>query len=403
MPDPALDLAHPDPVRRLAAVRRLNVQVTVPYRNGTNLHVHTNHSFSAFRSPCEAAWEARQAGIEIFGINDFYTTAGHAEFAKACAALGMPAVLGIEVVALDRELAGAGTLVNDPANPGRIYLCGKGVTRSEAPPAQAMLTRLRGHQEARNRALVAKADERFRATVGAAGPLWEDVVALTPAGNTTERHVAKAILERIRSVAVERSMPAADAFAAVVGAPPRGGDADQQGAVRSQLLKSGRPCYVAENPAAFPPVAEVRRLFLDLGAIPTYPVLGNPGTAAEQDVRRWCDRLESWGFCALELIPARNTDERVAEVVAEAGRRGWPIFDGTEHNTPAMEPLTTRWGLDERFRPAFRAGACVALGHQELVAQGVPGYVDDLGRPTPDGFERCLAAGERRLASLGSI
>jgi hypothetical protein len=397
MIDQTADLAHPDPAVRLATVKKLNVTMTVPYRNGTNLHIHTNHSFSVFRSPSEAAWLAHQAGIEALGVNDFYTTGSYDEFGQACRLLGVQPVFGIEAIALDTDLAAAGTLVNDPANAGKIYLCGKAVTRPGDATAQAALAGLRRLQEARNRALIANADQRFRATVGAAGPSWQDVVSLTPAGNTTERHVAKAILERIRAVAVERSMPAGDAFKAVVGAPISGSDADQQNAVRNHLLKSGKPCYAPEDPQAFPPVAAIRDIFLRLGAIPTYPVLGNPVTSGEQDVRTWCDRLAAWGFHALELIPHRNSDDRVAAVVTEACRRGWPIFDGTEHNTPAMDPLTTRWGLDGRFRPAFRAGAMVALGHQRLVAEGKGGYLDAAGNPAPGGLERCLAAGQMLL------
>ncbi|HAT11860.1 MAG TPA: hypothetical protein DCS97_15010 [Planctomycetes bacterium] len=400
MGDPTADLVHPDLSVRLAGVRKLNVTVTVPYRNGTNLHIHTNHSFSVFRSPCEAAWLARQAGLEALGVNDFYTTGAYAEFGEACRTLGIQPVFGIEAIALDADLAAAGVLVNDPANAGRIYLSGKAVTHPEQASAQAALARLRSFQETRNRLLVAKADERFRATVGAAGPAWQDVLDLTPAGNITERHVAKAILERIRAVAVERSMPAGDAFKAVVGAPISGSDADQQNAVRNHLLKAGKPCYAPEDSAAFPSVASIRDLFLGLGAIPTYPVLGNPLTGAESDVRQWADRLDSWGFCALELIPHRNSEERVAAVVAEACRRNWPVFDGTEHNTPAMDPLTTRWGLDGRFRPAFRAGAMVALGHQRLVAEGGVGYLGNDGRPAHGAYQRCLAAGQRLLDGI---
>jgi len=402
LPDPRADLVHPDITVRLAAVRSLHRLSTMATRRGSNVHVHTNHSFSVFRSASEAVWEARQAGLEVFGVNDFYTTGAYDEFTAACQSIGLPSVLGLEAIACDRDLTEAGTLVNDPANPGKIYLCAKGVTRPGNPEAQAALARLRCFQESRNKALLVKADAHFRATVGAAGPGWKDVVGLTPLGNTTERHVAKAILGRIREVAVERSMPATDAFLAVAGKPLVGTDADQQNVIRGQLLKAGKPCYAPEDPGAFPPVEEIRAIFVQLGAIPTYPVLGNPLTGAETDVRAWCDRLETWGFSALELIPSRNTEDRVAAVVAEARRRGWPVFDGTEHNTPVMEPLTTKLGMDQRFRPVFRAGALVLLGHQELVLAGQPGYCDEAGRPRTNGYDRCLRAGERRCAAAAT-
>jgi len=360
-------------------------------RIGTNVHVHSNHSFSVFRSPAEAAAAGAEAGVEVLGINDFFTVAGFAEFAAACSEHALPAVFGVECIAIDRDMAALGQLANDPANPGKIYLCGKGVARPTHPSANASLAHLR------NRQLIAKAEAHFRAMVGEAGPMWDDVVSQTPAGNTTERHVAKAILKRILALGTA-------SYAKVVGAEPKAGaaltldDADAQNQIRAHLLKTGKPCYVAEDPATFPSVRELRTLFLHLGAIPTYPVLGNPITDGEADIGEWCDRLELWGWYALELIPARNTDERVAEVVAEAVRRGWPVFDGTEHNTPAMEPLTTRWGLDERFRGRFRDGALVLLGHQAMVAAGGLGYLDALGAPRPGGYEACLRVGMEQFA-----
>jgi PHP domain len=365
-------------------------------RLGTNVHVHSNHSFSVFASPAEAAAAGAAAGVEVLGLNDFFTVAGYPEFSTACHSHRLPAVFGIECIAIDQELAAKGILANDPANPGKIYLCGKGVANPGHSAANATLAKLRGFQEARNRQLIAKTDAHFRATTGQAGPTWADVVGQTPAGNTTERHVAKAILKRILELG-------GDAYAKVVGAPAKAGgaltlaDADAQNQIRGNLLKVGKPCYAPEDPAAFPPVAEIRTLFLQLGAIPTYPVLGNPLTGGETDLSAWCDRLAAAGWHALELIPARNTDDRVAAVLAEAAKRGWPVFDGTEHNTPAMEPMTTRWGLDERFRPQLRAGALVLLGHQALVAAGKPGYVAADGSLIPGGYAACLAEGEREL------
>lgn len=388
------DLAHPDQHQRLDALGSLLRERTQPARRGTNCHVHTDHSFGVFRSATEAVWHAVQAGVEIYGINDFFTTAGHAEFAAACAAAQLPAVFSLECIAMDRGLEAQRVLLNDPANPGKIYLCGKGVSQPDEPTAAKELARIRGYQEQRNRALVANAQARFRATVAADGPTWAEVVGQTPAGNTTERHVARAIQRRIQALASE-GRAFAEVYAAVVGEPPKERDADQQNQIRSALLKAGKPCYAPEDPHAFPDVAGLHALFLRLGAIPTYPVLGDPITDGERDVPALFDRIAGWGFHAVELIPSRNSEARLAAVVAEAQRRGWPVFDGTEHNTPAMEPLLTTWGLDERFRPRFREGALVLLGHQSLRRKGAPGYLDPSGQPRANGYAMCLAEGQR--------
>jgi len=389
------DLAHPDLERRLDALRGLLRNVPQPDRRGTNCHVHTDHSFSVFRSASEAVWRAAQAGVDIYGINDFFTTAGHGEFASACAAAQLPAVFSLECIAMDRELEAKRVLLNDPANPGKIYLCGKGVTEPDEPIAARELARLRQCQEQRNRALIANAETRFRATVAAAGPTWAEVIAQTPAGNTTERHVARAIQRRLQALTGDGGRTFASLYAAVVGEAPKEHDADQQNQIRGALLKTGKPCYAPEEPTAFPAVASLRALFLRLGAIPTYPVLGDPLTDGEQDIPGLCDRVAAWGFHALELIPSRNSEARMIAVVAEAQRRGWPVFDGTEHNTPAMEPLLTTWGLDDRFRPRFREGALVLLGHQSLTRKGAPSYLDRAGQPRPGGHAACLSEGQR--------
>lgn len=381
---------------RLDALRQIMRHQSAIERRGTNIHVHSNHSFSVFGSATAAVAAALQAGVDIFGLNDFFTTAGAVEFRAACAIAQLPSVLSLECIAMDHAAQAAGVLLNDPANPGKVYLCGKGVTQPDEPEANRSLAALRGHQERRNRALISKADTHVRAALGVAGPTWQDVIGQTPAGNTTERHVAKAIQLSLQRLTGDYAVN----FSAVVGETPKPSPADQQNQIRNQLLKAGKPCYVAEDPAAFPEVADLRRIFLRLGAIPVYPVLGNPITTGEQDIPALFDRIAAWGFHAIELIPARNTDTRVAAVLEEAAKRHWPVCDGTEHNTPAMEPLLTQWGLDARFAPRFREGALVLLGHQSLHHKGVPGYLDEQGHPRPHGYETCLTEGQRAYDSV---
>ena len=152
--------------------------------------------------------------------------------------------------------------------------------------------------------------------------------------------------------------------------------------LRAKLLKAGAPCYVPEDADAFVSVADLRRIFLAFGSIPTYPVLGNPVLAGEQNIEALLDRLEAMGFYAVEVIPHRNTRERLEEIVFAAQRRWWPVFNGTEHNTPETRPLLDPFALDPEFEPWFRQSTALLLGHQRLVAQGEPGFVDLEGRPT---------------------
>ena len=298
---------------------------------------------------------------------------------------------------MERQAEQDGLLLNDPGNPGRVYLCGKGVTKAKDPKATAMLASLRSHQEDRNKAMVNLVAQRFQRIFEETGPTWDDIIGQTPLGNTTERHIARAIYNHLQ----QGDYP--DRYQQFVGGEASGEAAKDQNAIRSALLKAGKPCYVSEAPEAYPALGALRKLYLQLGAIPTYPILGNPITGGEEDISAHCDRLAEWGNFALELIPSRNTDDRVQAVLAEAAKRNWPVFDGTEHNTPVMEPLLTEWGSDVRFRQQFKDGALVLLGHQTRCANGELGYLDDEGQPRAAGLAECLAAGEAEFARITAL
>jgi hypothetical protein len=385
-------LSAPDVDGRLRALAALCAVAEYRPRRGTNLHVHTNESFSVFNSPTEAVWQAVCEGIAVFGINDHYTVAGHDEFGRACKTARIPATFSMEAVAMDRDAEARGELTNDPGNPGRTYLCAKGVTRIPPENSQAMrdLGKMRAALEQRNKEMTEKMGDLFRRRIDRDGPAWGDVVALTPRGNTTERHIAKAALVRLRALADPDGRDLAELVSDCCGASaPDDGEAALQNVIRAKLLKAGGPCYVQESPDAFLSVEDMRDLFLAFGAVPTYPVLANPVTERERDIPALMDRLEAMQIFALEVIPGRNTKERLAEVVAAAKKRWWPVFNGTEHNTPDEKPLLAPLSLDPEFLPWFEQSAALLLGHQWFVRQGDLGFVLEDGSPyMPSAQER---------------
>jgi hypothetical protein len=92
-----------------------------------NGHMHTPYSFSAFTDIPQALNMAVNENVKVVGINDFYTTDGFPEWAGACAARKIFPLFNIEYISLNRAEQAAGIKVNDPNNPGRIYLSGKGL------------------------------------------------------------------------------------------------------------------------------------------------------------------------------------------------------------------------------------------------------------------------------------
>ena len=50
---------------RLATLAQLCAQLGPKPRRGTNCHIHTSESFSVFRSPTEAVWQAAREGVAV--------------------------------------------------------------------------------------------------------------------------------------------------------------------------------------------------------------------------------------------------------------------------------------------------------------------------------------------------
>lgn len=363
---------------------------------GVNTHVHTAKSFSYFESPSDAVWHAYVARVGIFGINDHYTLAGHEEFAKACRILGIRPIFSLEAIAMWEEAEASGMTVNDPTNPGRTYLTAKGVTRQFPVGAKGEvdLSRMQAALLERHCEITEKLDAVILERLGVADAvLWEDVLALTPHDQPTERHiclaVAQFLVETYPDVAELRSAVArlvdSDVPADVIEDP-----AAFQNYLRGMLVKVGRPGYVEEAREAFIPVERLVSMALDLGAIPTYPVMGHPISPWEEDLAKLFDRLEAINIYAIEVIPDRNTAERLREIVEMAALRKFPIFNGTEHNTKTSIPLVDKHFFEEEFRPHFERGARVLLGHQALKAAGEDGYVLEDGTLPPGDREENL-------------
>lgn len=382
------------PVDRLTALETLETLrrggrlALRPDRAAPNTHVHTNASFSIFRSPSEAVWRAVVEGVTIFGINDHYTLDGHAEFAAAARIVGMPATFSIEAVALSAEAQAAGELYNDPKNPGRTYLSGKGIVRPLAKDSvhAANLARMTAALARRNREMTGKLSRLLAERDPGLAFAFDDVMTLTPAGNVTERHICEYAALRLRErfsdpVKLSRFLAG---FSENFDEGVLATEAGFQDWIRAEFLKVGRPAYADESSDAFVSWDVMRALYLSLGAIPTYPVLGNPIVDREKDIRGLLRELDAAGWHAIEVIPFRNTKARLAEILDAAADAGFPVMSGTEHNTKTPMPLLDENTLDPAFRPRLLDGAYFLLGHQALSAARGVGYVDDDGNVVAD-------------------
>lgn len=319
-----------------------------------NAHIHTPYSFSAFGSIPEALDKAVAEGVRVVGINDFYSTEGYREWHDGCAERSLYPLYGIELIALDTGMQASGRRINDPGNPGRIYLSGKGLAY---PPrmgreAAAELSRLRSEANAQTARMCEKLNEHLRSEGLGVQLDYEQIKSSLTRGLVRERHLAKALRMAL--------YPGAENPAAL------------EGELRSRLLKAGGPAFVPEEPTAFLPVEGVRGIIEAAGGIVTYPFLGDNAkggfTDFEEDLQKAADQLRALGIRSAEFITTRNSTAVLERYSSYLEDEGFIVSFGSEHNTPAMEPLLLRTrdaeALSDKLQAVNYRGACAIAAHQ---------------------------------------
>jgi hypothetical protein len=362
------------------------------YNNSTvpdiNAHIHTPHSFSAFTSIEQAFNLAKNEGVEVLGINDFYTTDGYAEFAELARKNKIFPLFNIEFMSLQNDLQEAGIRVNDPNNPGRTYFSGKGL-RQSAEMSETSAKKIKALQEESNRQtfeMVDKlntffAENKIDIQFDAA-----DVQKRLAKNLFRERHIAQAIriavFEKEKSEAGRKNL-LQKIFSGKEVKSSVNDEAGLENEIRGNLLKAGGAAFVPEDPKAFLSLEEVKEVIIDAGGIPCYPVLlddpnGNC-TDYEADKEKLLQELISKDVYSVELIPGRNDCKILKDFVKYFYDNNFIITFGTEHNTPKLDPMkiTCRSGveLDDELKQINYEGAAVIAAHQYLIANGQEGYL----------------------------
>lgn len=319
-----------------------------------NAHIHTPFSFSAFGSIPEALDKAVADGVGVVGINDFYSTDGYREWHDGCAERSLYPLYGIEFIALDTGMQAAGLRVNDPGNPGRIYLSGKGLAypvKLEGRPARE-LARVRDEANAHAGRMCARLNAYLRSEGLAAQLVFGHIKSSLTCGLVRERHLARALRLALY--------------------PGAGNPAALENELRSRLLKAGGPAFVPEDPSAFLPAERVQGIIEAAGGIPTYPFLGDDAkggfTDFESDLQQAADLLRARGILSAEFITTRNSTAVLERYAGYLEDEGFIVSFGSEHNTPAMEPLLLRTrdsgALGDKLLAVGYRGACAIAAHQ---------------------------------------
>ncbi len=358
---------------------------SVPEING---HIHTPHSFSAFSEIEEAFERATSEGVNVLGINDFYTTDGYDTFAELAVRHDIFPLFNIEFMALQHELQEAGVRVNDPNNPGRTYFSGKGL-RQPAKMSESSFEVIRSLQEQSNRQtyeMVGKLNAFFEKNSIGIQFDPEEVQNRLAKSLFRERHIAQAVRIEVfqkESTPEGRIRLLKKIFSGKEVKSVPNDVASLENEIRGNLLKSGGAAFVPEDPRAFLSLEQVIVVITDAGGIPCYPVLlDDPNgrfTDFEEDKEKLYSELVQNNVYAIELIPGRNDFKILKDFVTFFHQKGFVITFGTEHNTPKLDPLkvSCRGGvsLDAELEAINYEGAAVIAAHQYLVARGEEGYL----------------------------
>ena len=343
-----------------------------------NAHMHTPYSFSAFTGVTQALDMAAAEGVQVVGINDFYSMDGYAEWSSECAKRRLYPLFGIEFISLNSEDQAAGLRVNDPNNPGRTYLSGKGLAYPVILKGEEarMLAAVKAESNAQVEKMCGKLNVHLDAVKAGFNLDFAKVTRELTSGSIRERHLAKAL-----RLAVDEKFASAAAktefYEKVFGGKPLKSAIDNiagvENEIRGNLLKSGGAAFVPEDPKAFLPMQTVQRIIEAAGGIPTYPFLADDAkgnfTDFEGDLQKAADTLKKRGISSVEFITTRNTTAVLEKYAGYLQDEGFTVTFGSEHNTPAMEPIKLRTrdhaeGLSERLRQINYRGACIVAAHQ---------------------------------------
>ena len=341
-----------------------------------NAHLHTPYSFSAFDDVPQALDMASEEGVKVVGINDFYSLDGYGQWSEECGRRRLFPLFNIEFISLNVEDQAAGIRVNDPNNPGRTYLSGKGlaypVILSGEPARQ--LAAVKAESNAQVEQMCSRLNAHLDAVKAGFSIDFNEVREKLTRGSIRERHLAKALRMAVDDNVAADAKPAF--YEKLFGGKPLKSAPDNIAAVeneiRGNLLKSGGAAFVPEDPKAFLPMTTVQSIIEAAGGIPTYPFLADDAkgnfTDFEADLQKCADTLKKRGFRSAEFITTRNTTAVLERYASYLVDEGFIVTFGSEHNTPALEPIRLRTrdaaGLSDKLREINYRGACMVAAHQ---------------------------------------
>jgi hypothetical protein len=407
MSDQSIFTGFPDKQTLLDEFKNKGLQKTLL----VNGHFHTPFSFSAFTEIEQVFRMAEAEGIRVLGINDFYTTDGYAEFVKLAQEYRIFPLFNIEFMSLQKDLQSEGIRVNDPANPGRTYMSGKGLTQ----PLQigntefALLEQVQKESNVQTAEMVEKLNAILKELNAGFSFTFDELKAKYAKNMLRERHIAKAL-----RIAIDENFNTPEGKKAFYKQLFSGKEvkselndiAGLENEIRGNLLKTGGRAFVPEDPKAFLSLEQVKDVIISAGGIPCYPVLLDDAKGNFTDYERKKESLYeilvSKGIYSVELIPGRNTFPVLKDFVTYFRSKNFLITFGTEHNTSQLDPVKVSCSggvqLDADLEQIGFEGACILAAHQYQVANGNEGYLDGSGSAKSNEYNAFVELGQAAIS-----
>lgn len=379
-----------------------------------NAHIHTPYSFSAFDKLTDALDQAADEQVKVVGINDFYSTDGYQEWHNEAIKRKLFPLFNIELISLQADDQANGIRVNDPNNPGRTYLSGKGLKypRFLPEPYASELASVRAASNEQVKLMCDKLNKLLMSHDAGFTIDFEWIKKELTKGSIRERHLAKALrmvtyhhydLDEHAIIAFFATLFDNKALKSEIK-----NHAGVENEIRNNLLKAGGAAFVPEDSKAFLPMEKVVQIILAAGGIPTYPFLADDASGTftdfEKDIEQAAETLRQRGIFSVEFIPTRNSIEVLEKYACYLYEKGFVVTFGSEHNTPASEPIELfargQTPLTNPLKSINYEGSCIIAAHQELIRDGQQGYVDPLGQPDPAKRAFFIKKGDELIQSI---
>jgi hypothetical protein len=378
-----------------------------------NSHIHLPPNFSAFETVDQAVKLAAEQNMDVVGVSNYYDFQVYGDFVAKAKSKNIFPLFGLEIIALLDDLVKTGVKINDPGNPGKMYICGKGITKFDkmSEKAREIMGLIRKNDSERMAKMIQLMAKIF-AEHGVDTKLDENAVKEMIVKRhgcskelvyIQERHIAQAFQEAFFTLVPETAR--ISKMTEIFGKEPKAGPTDAvkvQNEIRSHLMKAGKPAFVQETFVNF---EQAYQLILELGGIPCYPTLADgvlPICGFEDPVETLIANIKSRNIHAAEFIPLRNQPDVLVKYVKAMRAAGLVVLGGTEHNTLDLIPFEPEClkcaAVPEEIKDIFREGACVAAAHQFLTLNGEAGFVDGKGNLNPK-----YKTDEERITSLRKI